>query len=53
MAFILWSHDLDTGIGVIDNQHKRIVEYLNELHNANETGDMDEINPVLVPANIE
>ena len=47
MAFILWSHDLDTGIGVIDNQHKRIVEYLNELHNANETGDMDEINHVL------
>jgi hemerythrin len=47
MAFIQWSHDLDTGIGVIDNQHKRIVEYLNELNDANKTGNMDEINHVL------
>lgn len=28
---ILWSSDLKTGIDVIDNQHKRIVDYINEL----------------------
>jgi hemerythrin len=47
MAFIQWSHELDTGIGVIDNQHKRIIEYLNELNDANKTGNKDEINHVL------
>ena len=31
MEKLVWSHDLDTGIKVIDEQHKRIVEYINEL----------------------
>lgn len=38
MAYIQWSKDLDTGIQVIDSQHKRIVEYINELDTANTTG---------------
>lgn len=34
MFFIQWNSSLDTGIEVIDNQHKRIVEYINELYTA-------------------
>jgi len=29
-----WTPDLSVGIDIIDNQHKRIVEYINELHEA-------------------
>jgi hemerythrin len=39
MAYLHWSSDLDTGIDVIDKQHRRIVAYLNELNSANDTGD--------------
>jgi len=39
MAYLHWSSDLDTGIDVIDKQHRRIVDYLNELNTANESGD--------------
>ncbi|WP_018233478.1 bacteriohemerythrin [Thioalkalivibrio thiocyanodenitrificans] len=38
MAYFEWSRDLDTGIPVIDKQHKRIVEYINRLHKAVEDG---------------
>lgn len=31
---ILWTSDLNTGIDVVDNQHKRIVDYINQLENA-------------------
>lgn len=31
---IEWTSDLNTGIEVIDNQHKRIVDYINQLENA-------------------
>lgn len=47
MALIQWSKDLDIGISVIDNQHKRIVDYLNELDEVNKTGNMPDINRVL------
>lgn len=47
MAHLHWSSDLDTGINVIDNQHRRIVEYINQLHHAIETGDRPEVAEVL------
>jgi hemerythrin len=47
MAYLHWSSDLDTGIDVIDKQHKRIVDYLNELNVANEGGDQAVTNHVL------
>ncbi|ADE13047.1 bacteriohemerythrin [Sideroxydans lithotrophicus] len=47
MAYLHWSNDLDTGIEVIDKQHQRIVDYLNELNNANDTGDQTATNHVL------
>lgn len=31
---ISWTNDLSTGIEAIDNQHKRIVDYINELEKA-------------------
>lgn len=34
MAYLVWQEDLDTGIQVIDSQHKRIVEMINQLHDA-------------------
>lgn len=47
MAYLHWSSDLDTGIDVIDKQHQRIVDYLNELNEANDTGDLKATNHVL------
>src|SRR5664279_2066254 len=47
MASLHWSSDLDTGIDVIDKQHRRIVDYLNELNDANESGDQGVTNHVL------
>lgn len=34
MARLAWASDLDTGIEVIDGQHRRIVEYINQLYDA-------------------
>jgi hemerythrin len=47
MAHLHWSSDLDTGIDVVDKQHRRIVDYLNELDTANESGDRKATNHVL------
>lgn len=47
MAFLKWTSDLDTGIDVIDNQHRRIVEYINELHDAIELQSRENIAVVL------
>ncbi len=47
MAYLHWSSDLDTGIDVIDKQHRRIVDYLNELNDANDNGDIQATNHVL------
>ncbi|MFH2136006.1 MAG: bacteriohemerythrin [Pseudomonadota bacterium] len=38
MKKLIWTDNLNTGIDVIDNQHKRIVDYINKLysvHNSN------------------
>ncbi len=34
MAHLKWSSDLDVGVALIDEQHKRIVKYINELYDA-------------------
>lgn len=44
---IEWTGDLCTGIEVIDNQHRRIVDYINDLENANAKGDRRGIQGVL------
>ncbi len=48
MSYWSWSPSLSIGIDVIDNQHKRIVEYLNELDDANVTRDRDKVSHVLM-----
>lgn len=47
MAYLHWSSDLNTGIDVIDKQHQRIVDYLNELSEANDHGDVKATNHVI------
>jgi hemerythrin len=47
MAYLSWNHELDTKIPVIDNQHRRIVEYINELHDAIGSGDREMVGEVL------
>jgi len=47
MAYLHWSQDLDTSIEVIDKQHRRLVEYLNELNTAIAEGDRKGVKHVL------
>jgi hemerythrin len=39
---LVWTPDLNTGIDVIDKQHKRIVDYINQLHDASISGQQHE-----------
>lgn len=47
MTILQWTPDLDTGIPVIDSQHKRIVKYINQLSEAEATGDREEVGDIL------
>ena len=47
MAHLDWTSDLETGIQVIDNQHQRIIEYINKLHHAQEFHSREEVGTVL------
>jgi len=42
-----WTPDLSVGIEVIDAQHKRIVSYINNLHEARLRGDREAIAQVI------
>ena len=43
MEKLAWSEDLNTGIDVIDRQHKAIVDYINKLHDARASGHKNEV----------
>ena len=43
MPLITWGPQLETGIAIIDSQHKRLVDIINELNDALEAGRSDEI----------
>ncbi|MET0088683.1 MAG: bacteriohemerythrin [Candidatus Thiodiazotropha sp.] len=47
MGYLVWTDDLDTGIDVIDGQHKRIVEYINKLHEARLNNDSNGIGEII------
>jgi len=47
MALMSWTQDLETGITVIDDQHKRIIDFINELDDACRTGNASETNHVM------
>ncbi|WP_052464895.1 bacteriohemerythrin [Geoalkalibacter subterraneus] len=42
-SLIDWSDDLSVNIGVIDMQHKRLVEMINKLYHAMKTGKGDQV----------
>lgn len=44
---IVWTADLNTGIDVIDQQHKRIVEFINHLEKAQIAKNKNEIKQVV------
>lgn len=47
MSFLQWTHDLDTNIGWIDDQHKKIVDYINELYVAKQSADRNKIGQIM------
>lgn len=47
MALMSWTQDLETGIKVIDDQHKRLIDFINELDDACRTGNADETSHVM------
>ena len=47
MAKLQWSNDLNTNINIIDDQHKVIVDYINELDDFKESGDSEKIGDIL------
>jgi hemerythrin len=47
MAYMQWTQDLDTRIQVIDDQHRRIVDYINELHRASQDESTEDVRRVL------
>jgi len=44
---ITWSAELNTGIDVIDHQHRRIVDFINDLEAAQVLGDQKQIKQVI------
>lgn len=47
MGTIAWTKDLETGIEIIDAQHRRIVDYINELNEASQKNDRTAIGEVI------
>ena len=47
MAYLSWSDDLNTGIAVIDGQHRQIVVMINELHAAQQQGSREVVAHVI------
>ena len=47
MAYIEWTRDLESGIAIIGEQHKRIIEFINELDDACTTGSAEKTNHVM------
>ena len=47
MEKLKWSSELDTGVEVIDGQHRRIVDYINELQEAKDNLDKEGVHNVI------
>ena len=43
MNFFQWTSEMELGIPVIDEQHKRIVDYINDLHHAIEENNKQKV----------
>ncbi|MDR1076214.1 MAG: bacteriohemerythrin [Xanthomonadaceae bacterium] len=44
---LAWTSDLDTGITVIDNQHRRLMSYINQMEELRGSNDREAIGEVL------
>ncbi|HEY0720661.1 MAG TPA: bacteriohemerythrin [Gammaproteobacteria bacterium] len=47
MSYLVWTDNLNTGIDVIDTQHRQIIVYINQLHDAKLTHDRNEVGQVI------
>jgi hemerythrin len=47
MSYWTWDSSLSIGIDVIDGQHKRILDYINDLHEANQDNDREKVSEVI------
>ena len=47
MAYLHWVPELDTGIAEIDTQHKRILDYINKLHDLRSSPDRAALGDVI------
>ena len=47
MSLLVWLPELDTGIDEIDRQHRRIVDYINQLHEVRSTHDREVLGNVI------
>lgn len=47
MAHLAWGRELESGIPVIDTQHRQIVDFINELADACTTGNRNETEQVM------
>jgi hemerythrin len=47
MSYWSWDSSLSVGIEIIDRQHQRIVDYINDLHSAHLEKDQDKVSKVL------
>ncbi|MGF6147359.1 McHr [Kingella potus] len=45
--FLHWTSDLDTGIEQVDEQHKILVQYINEMHDAHVAGNREAVGQAL------
>lgn len=48
MNYWTWDSSLSIGIDVIDGQHRRIIDYINELDAARHENDQDKVSQVLM-----
>jgi len=48
MTYWAWDSSLETGIETIDNQHRQIIGYINDLYTAHKGGNTDQITKVLM-----
>lgn len=47
MSALIWTSNLNTGIDVIDKQHRRIAVIINRLREAKRAGDKDALGPII------
>jgi len=48
MSYWIWDSSLSLGIDAIDDQHRRILDYINELHAAHQEKDRVKVSQVLI-----